>query len=71
MCQPGLYSRLPADAHPRRALPQPSDPLERALHLRRGPHDPDQVLHHHLQLLLDLVGPLAVGPAPRSNGSSA
>ena len=59
MCQPGIVLPVPRDAHPGRPLTQPGDALERAFHLGSGAHDADQVLHHHLELLLDLVGAFA------------
>src|SRR5581483_9765771 len=51
---------IPAYRDFARAFGQPLDAVERALHLFAAPHDTHQVLHHVLQLLLDLVWPLAL-----------
>src|SRR5712691_1740055 len=54
---------MPADADAALARTQRIEAVERALHLRLCPDDPDQVLHHLLQGVLHLIRILAAGAA--------
>ena len=54
MCQPGLYSRFPATATVAARRLSSSNRDECALHVGFVAHDPDQVLHRFLKLLLNL-----------------
>ena len=63
VCQPGLRSRWPTTRMPRGALAQRQDRVERALQRLRAAADAGVVLHGRLQLLVEVVGVLAIGPA--------
>ena len=69
VCQPGLYSRLPVTPDLGGARLQLLHALERPLHLVLAADDADQVLHHVLQLVLDLER--AAGVARRARTAPA
>src|SRR5947209_10055096 len=52
----GVVFAMAADAHPARSVAQRLESRERALHFRFVSDDADEVLHHFLQRILDLVG---------------
>src|SRR5206468_829857 len=51
----GIEPTMAGDSHGARTLPQFLKTIERALHLVLASHDADEVLHHLLQVLLDLI----------------
>ena len=63
VCQPGLYSRLPVTPTRPARSPELVEPVERARHFVLPAHDADEVLHHVLQIVLDLIRAFAVGAA--------
>src|SRR6516165_8528696 len=59
----GVVLSMAGDANARRSRAQVLQLVESASHLPFCPHDADEVLHHFLQRILDLVRPFAMSPA--------
>ena len=57
----GIVFAIASHADLARALPQPTNALDGALHLLALAHDANQVLHHVLQLVLDLIRGFLLG----------